>query len=190
MPWDEAHMKQRRLHAWHSGGDRRDVLAIDGNAKLYRHTYGAPCAQSVHMPSLDCPHKQEVLCSAHAALRSHPQLSGEIATHRVVDALTEGGYYGLQVQIKGFAPRWQAACTAFPDVTMTMTMTYSHEVSNVNQELGPTDMSAGVMTPHRKNLMSVRLVQRARETLVLCSRQCTESRVRKDQQAFAETNSI
>ena len=76
-----------------------------------------------------------------------------------------------------------------PDVTMTMTMTYSHEVSNVNQEPGPMDMSAGVMTPHRKNLMSVRLAQRARETLVLCSRQCTESRVKKDQQAFAETNS-
>ena len=37
-------------------------------------------------------------------------------------------------------------------VRMTMIMTHSNEVSNVNQEPGPADMSAGVMTPHKKNL--------------------------------------
>ena len=45
-----------------------------------------------------------------------------------------------------------------------MTMTHSYEVSNVNQESGPTDMSAGVMTAHKKFDLSVRLAQRARET--------------------------
>ena len=34
---------------------------------------------------------------------------------------------------------------------LTMTITHSYEVSNVNQEPGPTDMSAGVMT-HTKRI--------------------------------------
>ena len=37
-------------------------------------------------------------------------------------------------------------------VTMT-TMTHIYGVSNVNQKSGPTDMSPGIMTPHKKNLM-------------------------------------
>ena len=66
------------------------------------------------------------------------------------------------------------------EMTMAMTMTHSFEVTNVNQKPGPTDMSAGVMTP----------LNGQRRLLVLCSRQSTESRVKKDQQAFAVTNSI
>ena len=51
-------------------------------------------------------------------------------------------------------------------MTMTMTMTHSSEVANVSQKPGPTDMSAGVMTPHKKKSdISVRLAQRARKTL-------------------------
>ena len=96
MQWYEAHMKERRLHAWHSSGDRRDVLAIDGNAKIYHRTCGALCAHGLVLPST-------------CALRSQPQLSGEIATHRMVDTLTESGYYELQVQLTAFEPR-EAAC--------------------------------------------------------------------------------
>ena len=76
-------------------------------------------------------------------------------------------------------------------VTMTMTMTHSCEVPNVNQEPGPTDMSAGVMTPHKKNLICLYALLNGQGRLsVLCSRQWTASRVKKDQQAFAATNSI
>ena len=64
----------------------------------------------------DSRQQKGVLCPAHAALRSQPQLSGEIATHRMVDTLTESGYCGLQVQLTGFEPRWQPACTVRLDV--------------------------------------------------------------------------
>ena len=74
MQWYEAHMKERRLHAWHSG-----VLAIDGNAKLYRRTCGAAGAQSVYS-------------------------SRECSAQHMVDTLTGSGYYGLHVQLTGFEP--------------------------------------------------------------------------------------
>merc|ERR1719284_292956 len=74
---------------------------------------------------------------------------------------------------------------------MTMTMTHSSEVANVNQKPGPADMNAGVMTPHKKNLIYLyALLNGQGRLLVLCSRQCTESHVKKDHQAFAGTNSI
>ena len=74
---------------------------------------------------------------------------------------------------------------------MTMSMTHSYEVTNVSQKPGPTDMSAGVMTPHRKNLISLyALLNRQGRLLVLCLRRCGESRVeKKDQQAYPVTNS-
>ena len=66
-----------------------------------------------------------------------------------------------------------------------------NEVSIVNQEPGPTDVSAGVLTPHNKTLICLcALLTGQGRVLVLCSRLCTESRVKKDQQAFAVTNSI
>ena len=34
--------------------------------------------------------------------------------------------------------------------TKTLTMTHSSQVANVNQKPGPADMSAGVMTPHKR----------------------------------------
>ena len=74
--WHGALMKDMRLRAWYCCG-RRDVLAIDGNAKLYRRTCGAPCAQTVYVPSLDSPQQQGVLSPAHAAFRSQQQLSGD-----------------------------------------------------------------------------------------------------------------
>ena len=71
-------------------------------------------------------------------------------------------------------------------------MTQSDEVTNGSQKPGPTDVSAGVVTPHKKNLIFLYALLNGRgRLLVLCSKQCTEARVRKkDHQAFAVTNSI
>ena len=75
--------------------------------------------------------------------------------------------------------------------SMLMSMTHSIEVSNVNQVPDPTDMSAWVMTPHKKKMIRLcALLNRQGRLLVLCSRQCTESLVKKrDHQAYAVTNS-
>ena len=69
-------------------------------------------------------------------------------------------------------------------------MTHS-EVANVNRKPGPTDLSAGVMTPHEKESdMSVRLAQRARKTLgTLFNTVYRVTREKKDHQTFAVTNS-
>ena len=40
---------------------------------------------------------------------------------------------------------------SLPVDTMTVTMTHSDEVTNGSQKPGPTDVSAGVTTPHKKN---------------------------------------
>ena len=40
-------------------------------------------------------------------------------------------------------------------VTMTMTMTHSSEVTNKCKKPGPTDISAGAMTPCKKNLFNL-----------------------------------
>ena len=42
-----------------------------------------------------------------------------------------------------------------PEDVLTMTMTHSCEVSNVNQEPGTRDMCDGVMIPHKKNLIGL-----------------------------------
>ena len=76
-------------------------------------------------------------------------------------------------------------------MTMTMTMTHSYEVSNVNQESGSTDLSADVMTPHKKNLICLYVSFNGLGRIsVLCLRQSTASHMKKDQQASAVTNSI
>ena len=63
---------------------------------------------------------------------------------------------------------------------MTKTMTHLSEVANVNQKPGPADMSAGVITPHKKNLIYLyALLNGQGRLLVLCMRQCAESRVEK-----------
>ena len=52
VSWYEPHLKQRRVLAWRVTGDRRDIIAIGVNAKLYRRTCGAPCAETVNVASL------------------------------------------------------------------------------------------------------------------------------------------
>ena len=42
---------------------------------------------------------------------------------------------------------------------MTMTMTHSDEVTNGSQKPSPTDVSAGVITPRKKNLLSLYALQ-------------------------------
>ena len=69
---------------------------------------------------------------------------------------------------------------------VTMTMKHSYEVSNVNQEPGRTDMSAGVMTPHKKNLICLNALLNGQGRLLVF----LFSVVTKDQQVFAVTNSI
>ena len=80
-------------------------------------------------------------------------------------------------------------------VRVWVTMTHSSEVSNVNQEPGPTEMRAGVMTPRKKNLICLyALLNGQGRLLVLCQRQCTESRVKKRQRSVKTqghgTNSV
>ena len=62
-------------------------------------------------------------------------------------------------------------------------MTHSSEVANVSQKPGPTDMSAGVMTPHKNNLKNL---------YALLNGQCRVTRKKKiiRRQAFAATSSI
>ena len=77
------------------------------------------------------------------------------------------------------------------NVVVTMTMTHSCEDTNVSQKPGPTDMSAGVMTSHKKNLISLyALLNKQGRLVVLCFE--TVYRVpcgEKNQQAHAVTNS-
>ena len=84
------------------------------------------------------------------------------------------------------------------DVTFQPSVT-SQRDHNDNQMRSPTRIRnlalrtrvLGVMTPHKKNLMCLYALLNGQGRLsVLCSRQCTESRVKKDQQGFAVTNSI
>jgi hypothetical protein len=118
--WYAPLMKNRRLQAWRSSGDRRDILCFDGNAKLHRRTCGAPCAETVFIECLglhlvrgcpESPEQQGVLCPAHAALRSQGELAASIAKHRMVQALSTLPFYALEVQLAGYAPRWQPAST-------------------------------------------------------------------------------
>ena len=74
----------------------------------------------------------------------------------------------------------EAGAIVMHERTVTVTMTHSDEVTNGSQKPGPSDESAGVMTPHRKNLSSLyALLSRQGRLLVLCMRQCAESRVEK-----------
>lgn len=125
MHWYLPLMKGHRLVAWKMSGDRLDIICIDGNAKLYRRTCGAPCAETVFFEALqlylvrgcpESPAQKGVLCAAHATLRSQPELTGVIAKHRMVQHLAELPFLELQVQLTGFAAIWQPAGTMNSDV--------------------------------------------------------------------------
>jgi hypothetical protein len=120
IPWYAPMMKDLRLLAWRNSGDRLDILCIDGNAKLYRLTCGAPCAETIWVKSVGlhlirgCPESPEqrgVLCSAHATLRSQAELTGQVAKHRMLQPLSDMPFFKLEVQLSGVRPFWQPACT-------------------------------------------------------------------------------
>ena len=80
---------------------------------------------------------------------------------------------------------------ATTQMTMTMTMTHSDEVTNGSQKPGRTDVSAGVMTPHEKKLLSLHAVlSRQGRLLVLYIKTVRRVTCReKNQQTYAVTNS-
>ena len=72
--WYEPMMLNRRLQQLAIAGDRQDITAIDGNAKLHRRTCGMPFCEVVYSKELDknllrgCPrrpHGKGTLCREH-----------------------------------------------------------------------------------------------------------------------------
>ncbi|CAK0903331.1 unnamed protein product [Prorocentrum cordatum] len=123
--WYRPLMKERRLRAWRASGDRMDIVCVDGNAKLYRRSCGAPCAEAVYHDALDlhlvrgCPEsplQKGVLCRRHQELADRPALAGEVEAHRVRAPLSAMAYLDVEVRMTGFA-NWQPACTV-PDSTV------------------------------------------------------------------------
>lgn len=66
----------RRLQQFEASADRKDILAVDGNAKLHRRSCGMPFAEVLPSPHLNkvllrgcsCrPHGKDTLCKKHAA---------------------------------------------------------------------------------------------------------------------------
>ena len=73
------------------------------------------------------------------------------------------------------SPAWFVEC-----VLLFGRVGRSDEVPNGSQKPGPADVSAGVMTPHKKNLLNLySLLGKQGRLLVHCIRQCAESWVEK-----------
>ncbi|CAJ1368307.1 unnamed protein product [Effrenium voratum] len=117
-------MFSRRLAQLDSSGDRADILAIDGNAKLHRRTCGMPFAEVVPSPHLrklllrGCssrPHGKDTLCKQHAAARDKqlPPLdpSSQVSHHRLRKTLHQDSDV-CHFEFRG----WQPACTIKEDV--------------------------------------------------------------------------
>ena len=102
-------------------GDRLDICALDGNAKLHRRTCGQPFAEAIHCPIVNkyllrhcsrTPGRRDTLCREHAAQRDcQPAVRWQIGRHRLRRALhSEGDVRHLEIQMDGFSS-WQPACT-------------------------------------------------------------------------------
>ena len=121
--WYEPMMASRRSQQLRLVGDRDDILAIDGNAKLHRRTCGMPFAEVADQPTLgkrllrgcSCrPHGKGTLCQKHAfALQPSSSAAGtHILKHKLRRALHgNDDVTHLEVMLKGFRARWQPACT-------------------------------------------------------------------------------
>ena len=121
--WYEPLMYRRRYEQLVHAGDRRDIVAMDGNAKLHRRTCGMPFCETIYSRELDmmllrgCPRRPEgkgALCAIHAkaagSAASSPE--GGIRAHRLRRALHGSGDVGyLEVKLHGYSDRWQPACT-------------------------------------------------------------------------------
>ncbi|CAK0812046.1 unnamed protein product, partial [Prorocentrum cordatum] len=118
--WYLPRMAERRLRAWRSSGDRLDVCAMDGNAKLYRRTCGTPCAEAVHCKVLDthlvrgCSETPLrgglVLCRRHQELTARADFREDIEAHRVKAPLSVGAFLEVEVRLAGNAG-WQPAAS-------------------------------------------------------------------------------
>lgn len=102
-------------------GDRLDICALDGNAKLHRRTCGQPFAEVLHCHIVNkyllrhcsrTPCRKETLCHEHAAQKNcQPAERFQIGRHRLKRALhSEGDVQHLEIQMEGFGS-WQPACT-------------------------------------------------------------------------------
>ena len=117
--WYDPLMQRRRIQAWRECGDRLDICAMDGNAKIHRRACGAPCAEAVYSDALalhlirGCsasPLQQGVLCASHADLRATPALAQQIESHRMRSPLGEAPFLRLDIRLAGCC-NWQPACT-------------------------------------------------------------------------------
>ena len=111
--WYGPLMSRRRLEQVRLSRDRTDILAIDGNVKLYRQTCGMPFSDVVHCAELDqyllrgCPHRPQekgTMCCRHARVPPHET----VCKHRLRRALhrPEDSWCSLEVQLAGCAPRF------------------------------------------------------------------------------------
>ena len=130
--WYEPMMLMRRCTQLRLSGDRQDILAIDGNAKLHRRTCGVPFCESIYSPELDknllrgCsrrPHGKGTLCATHSKFLNSDHTNategfkdGEICAHRLRRALHHtDDVQNLEVKVAGYCGRWQPACTVDGD---------------------------------------------------------------------------
>ena len=115
-------MASRRQQQFRPSGDRNDILAIDGNAKLHRRTYRMPFAEVVDCSELgkrllrgcSCrPDGKSTLCRKHTmALAAGASTHTKIRKHRLRRALHgKDDVTCLEVQLEGHSNRWQPACT-------------------------------------------------------------------------------
>ncbi|CAK0853929.1 unnamed protein product [Prorocentrum cordatum] len=130
MGWYKPMMAERRLQAWRSSGDRLDICAMDGNAKLCRRTCGAPCAEAVYSDELgmhlvrgcpDTPLQKGVLCRRHQELAAVPSQTGigtHIEAHRVLAPLATVAFLDVEVRLAG-SDRFQPACTVDNDLVQS-----------------------------------------------------------------------
>ena len=121
--WYEPLMLERRLQQLSASGDRQDILAMDGNAKLHRRTCGMPFCEVIYCRELDkyllrgCPrrpHAKDTLCREHALSTGSASSmeAPDIRDHRLRRALHSGDDYGhLEVRLDGCSDRWQPAIT-------------------------------------------------------------------------------
>ena len=121
--WYEPMMASRRHEQFRLSGDRADILAMDGNAKLHRRTCGMPFSEVVDQPLLgkrllrgcSCrPCGKGTMCRKHAlALGKASVAPGvRVKKHRLKRALrSKGDVAHLEVQLEGHSARWQPACT-------------------------------------------------------------------------------
>lgn len=131
-------MQGRRDEQWRATGDRQDVLAIDGNAKLHRRTCGMPFAETVWCETLGmyllrgCPDRpcgQDTLCKRHCQARDVQPAEGrnKVIAHRLVRALQKQNGLHLEVQLEGFRKQWQPACTVPQDEVARYFASGSHD---------------------------------------------------------------